>query len=392
MMSRMRSVLSVAAVVSLAAAAVRADEVWNLTTGDFKTETVTPKSIDDSAFVVTGTDGSNKAVPLSSFAQLIKSAPHKDPVGLVLCVAGGQRLVGQPRRIDGSNLVWFTTGVGEVAVPVENCLGILRDRIALHGLSDIRTEDIAKLTSDDSVHGILTEASDSALTFTPATGEPIRVSPATIALVLFASPPGGRAAVSPSNYMVRIAGGSIVAASNVLLDGNQLKLRTSSGATANVPWSQVNSIEHTGGPIAWLSSREPIESIETPYFDLTMFHQMDTSVTGGPIRFGGVTYSRGIGVHSRSKLTFALQPGDQTFRTRYAIDGNQPVADVDVTISLDGKPVHQKTGVKAGELSPLIEIKLGDAKTLTLDVDYGKNLDVQDRLNWIEPAIVRASE
>ncbi|MDB5326369.1 MAG: putative carbohydrate binding protein [Phycisphaerales bacterium] len=391
MMKRARVALSVGALLSLAVA-VRADDVWNITTSDFRSESVTPQSIDDSNFVVAATDGATKAVPLASFVQLTKSAPRKPPVGLVLCVAGGQRLVGQPRRIDGNNLVWFTSGVGEVAVPVENCLGILRDRTTIDGLSDARAEDTAKLTTGDAVHGILTEASDSALTFTPATGDPVKVSPATVALVLFASPPGGRPAVAAPAYLVRITGGSVIAASSITLDSNQLKFRTPSGTMASVPWSQVEAIEHAGGPIAWLSSREPTEAMQTPYFDAKFPARMDVSVTGGPIRFGGVTYTRGIGVHSRSMLTFAIQPGDQTFRTRYAIDGNQPVADVDVTISLDGKPVHQKIGVKAGELSPLIEIKLGDAKTLTLEVDYGKNLDVQDRLNWIEPAIVRASE
>ena len=36
----------------------------------------------------------------------------------------------------------------------------------------------------------------------------------------------------------------------------------------------------------------------------------------------------------------------------------------------------------------MLKLDLAGAHTLTLEVDYGKNQDVQARLNWIEPAMV----
>ena len=45
---------------------------------------------------------------------------------------------------------------------------------------------------------------------------------------------------------------------------------------------------------------------------------------------------------------------------------------------------------RAAMLSPAVVLDLAGAKTLTLEVDYGENYDVQDRFNWIEPALLRS--
>ena len=40
--------------------------------------------------------------------------------------------------------------------------------------------------------------------------------------------------------------------------------------------------------------------------------------------------------------------------------------------------------------APVILVPLNNAKLLTLEVDFGGNYNVQDRLNWIEPALVKS--
>ena len=55
---------------------------------------------------------------------------------------------------------------------------------------------------------------------------------------------------------------------------------------------------------------------------------------------------------------------------------------------LDDKPVYEKQHVRGGTLSPVVVIDLGAAKKLTLEVEGGPGY-VQDRLNWIEPALLR---
>jgi len=122
---------------------------------------------------------------------------------------------------------------------------------------------------------------------------------------------------------------------------------------------------------------------------------MDRTVSGKPIRFGDRTYARGIGVAPLSRISWTV--GDKAagqykaFRTQYAIDGNGPYADVSVRVKLDDKVVYERKDFTAGELSPVVLVPLGSAKRLTLEVDFGANYNVQDRFNWIEPALLKAS-
>ena len=95
-----------------------------------------------------------------------------------------------------------------------------------------------------------------------------------------------------------------------------------------------------------------------------------------------------------SRITWDLPAAGgnyKAFRTQYAIDGLAPYADVTVRVKLDGKTVHERTGFTAGELSPVVLVPLNNAKQLTLEVDFGGNYNVQDRLNWIEPALITAT-
>jgi hypothetical protein len=151
----------------------------------------------------------------------------------------------------------------------------------------------------------------------------------------------------------------------------------------------VNSIEQTNGPVVWLSTRTPVETVQTPYLEAPWPTRMDRAPNGGPIRFGSRIYQRGIGVHSYSRLTFAIDPAFKAFRTQYAIDGDWPLADVTVRIKVDDKVVHERADFHAGVLADAVVIdELAGHSQITLEVDYGQNYDVQDRFNWIEPAFL----
>jgi hypothetical protein len=130
--------------------------------------------------------------------------------------------------------------------------------------------------------------------------------------------------------------------------------------------------------------------LQTPFLELSWPARMDRAVDGEPIRFGERTFSRGIGVHSYSRITFPIDPAMRAFRTQYAIAGDWPYANVTVRIKLDSQVAYEKKDVRGGVLASPVLIDLnGHAQTLTLEVDYGQNYDVQDRFNWIEPALLR---
>ena len=155
---------------------------------------------------------------------------------------------------------------------------------------------------------------------------------------------------------------------------------------------RVVSIEQVNGPVSWLSTRSPVENIYVPYFGKEQLFpaRMDADYKGDEIRFRDRRFVRGIGVHAYSRLSWDLEgAGYAAFRARYAIDGDAPLADVTVRVKLDEQVAYEQQHVRAGLLSSVVLLDVSKAKRLTLEVDFGDNGSAQDRLNWIEPALLK---
>src|SRR5262249_55982084 len=143
-------------------------------------------------------------------------------------------------------------------------------------------------------------------------------------------------------FRVGLTDGSGVTATMIQLADQRVTLNLPDGSVHTVPQSSLLSVEHVNGPVVWLSSLPPAESVQTPFLDLAWPARTDRAVDGEPIRFGDRTFARGIGVHSYSRLTWNLDPSFKAFRTQYAISGDRPYANVAVRIKLDGQVVHEQ--------------------------------------------------
>jgi hypothetical protein len=129
--------------------------------------------------------------------------------------------------------------------------------------------------------------------------------------------------------------------------------------------------------------------VHTPFLDRPAPARMNRNVLGEPIRFGGRTYERGIGVHAYSRLGWEFDAARyKAFRTQYALDGQLPYANVTVRIKLDDRVAHEVKDFRAGAIAPLVVLDTKGAKRITLEVDWGDTYDVQDRFNWIEPSLL----
>ena len=98
---------------------------------------------------------------------------------------------------------------------------------------------------------------------------------------------------------------------------------------------------------------------------------------------------RALGVHSYSKLHYTLPGEFSQLRFRYALPDDQRAGNVSVRAYVGDKVAYEKADVTAGALSDVVTLDLSGAKSIALEVDYGKNYDVQDDLNWIDAAVTR---
>ena len=374
---------------------------WTLTTADFQTQTVALVSLNDTTAVVMPVGGGKKReVAIDQVLELAHAVPTPWTQGLRLNTVGGDHYLGTPEQkaMEGDVLHWHMAGVGLVSVPLANVESINRDGRPPAATADAkRTQDRVTLQNGDEVAGIVTGLDAETITLQNDAGQSVSVPVATMQSLVLATTGAAPRQAGERAFRVALADGSSVSCSKITYApagevGGEAAF-TATPVAADEPvklrLGQVVSIEQVNGPVVWLAGRTPTASEQTPFLDIQFPPRMNRTVQGKPIVFAGQSYPHGIGVHSRTVITWPIEDGDKRFRTRFAIDGPLPYANVTVRVLLDGKPAFEKQDVTAGDMSDVVEIDLKQAKTITLEVDYGKGYDVQDRLNWIEPAILR---
>jgi hypothetical protein len=194
--------------------------------------------------------------------------------------------------------------------------------------------------------------------------------------------------------VVRLRSGDLIRGRAIKLNDKGLTLHTTFMGDQTLERSTLAAIFLAGGKgsnVTWLSSLTPAKSVHTPVFDAQFPAHMDASVEGGNLNVSGFLCERGIGVHSRSQITFNLPGTPSKFVAVCGIDGEtKGRGEVSAKVLADGKEVWS-VGSLSGKDAPRIipAIELGTAKTLDLEVDYGADGDDSgDHFDWGWAAIV----
>jgi hypothetical protein len=387
--------------VAALAAAPCAEAQWTVTKADFQTLQAASLDMDDSG-VALGAAGEPAGQIRLSWAEFLQAeragahtagaTPPASEAAFVLHMHGGDRAVGRPAGMSGANLTWANQLTGEIPVPLRRARQIVRLGAPVGRAAPQGGTDEVLLANGDTVAGVVSSFGTADVTIQPSGGEPVSVPLDSITAICFAAT-GSRAAVRPQRgFRLTLSDSSILTVSSLRLEPDRAELVLPGDRKTEVDAAAILLIEQVNGPVTWLSSLEPAESVHIPFLDSAFVAQMDRAVDGQEIRFGQQRFARGIGVHSLSRITWRLDGADgpyRTLRTRYAIDHDLPYANVTVRIKLDDRVVHEQADVTSGRMSDQLTIPLEQAKSLTLEVDYGQGYDVQDRLNWIEPALLR---
>lgn len=132
--------------------------------------------------------------------------------------------------------------------------------------------------------------------------------------------------------------------------------------------------------------------------DLSYPWQRDTNAgDSGRLRIRGQEFRKGIGVHARSSLTFAIDGGFSRFQAILGIDdhairltGQDPVGNVSFAVLGDGKTLERKEGVTSRTAPVSLSVDIKGVKELTLLVDFGEDRSGQgDFADWALARIIR---
>jgi hypothetical protein len=374
-----------------------AQESWLLSTADFRTEQVTLRSIDEKGVHLTA-GGQPITVAPERFLQLDRGTVGVAKLGrFMLHGISGDRLGGEPVKLENDRVVWRNTVIGELLMPLSQLAGVtLPDRSPD---SAAPAEDVVLLANGDTVRGIITGLSADQVTVkTASADEPLAVPLASVVTLQFART-GATSSLTTSpatnarTYRVRLTDGSAITGKSLELVNEKLTLAIAGAEPRPIALASVAGIEQVNGPVSWLTSRQPKEDLQLPFIGnggQSMWKtRTDVDVSGQPMVVGGKPFQRGIGVHTYSRLVYPLDGTYKAFRTRYGVNDDLTRADVTVRIRVDGKVAHEAKNVRGGVLSPVVVVDLGSAKELVLEADFGQGAEVEDRLNWLEPALLR---
>jgi hypothetical protein len=135
---------------------------------------------------------------------------------------------------------------------------------------------------------------------------------------------------------------------------------------------------------------EPATVEQTPYFGRLLSYRRDQSLNGGNLKMKGKVYSKGLAVHSRCVLSYALDGQFTVFKTTLGFDdaaGSR--GNVACRVLADGKELFSKPDLRADQDPQSLELPVQGVKLLSLEVDFGEDEDVGDRVIWAEARLFR---
>ena len=185
--------------------------------------------------------------------------------------------------------------------------------------------------------------------------------------------------------------GSRLTARSVVLTDKGMKCETFTKQEFLLPVAECVSCNVYGVKVIPLADRDEAQYTFVPYLSHKWSLVRNANVLRGPLALRGVESGTGLGMHSRSAVTFDVQPNDREFRATVGIDdcaaGNGSVRFI---VEVDGKQIWESPEL-TGKSAPVVvpEIKLDGGKKLTLIVEFGALGDVSDYADWCDAIIVQ---
>ena len=184
----------------------------------------------------------------------------------------------------------------------------------------------------------------------------------------------------PVRFVGRLVGG----------EQDYLKLRTRALGEVNVPRKLITQIHAGLGRMVYLSDMQPLR-VETQSEIMTP-HDMTTNTTlyHHPITLDGDPYPQGICMHSRTQAIYRLDGRFEQFVSTVGIaDDVRPHGNAAVRLYGDGELLWENEAVRGDQMPLRVAVGVAGVRVLTLEADYGGDLDLSDHVCWGAARLIR---
>ena len=189
---------------------------------------------------------------------------------------------------------------------------------------------------------------------------------------------------------VRLTDGSVLPGKVLELPKvpGKLKFQLLEGGELSLDWDAVAQIAVSSDRLHWVSDLKPAETNEQTIVALPQKWKADRSVSGTPLKLAGRTFDKGIGVHARSQLTFAVDGKYEKFAVVIGLDdAARRKGDCVFVVSGDGRELFRQR-VKGRDEPAQVRLGVRNVRRLVLLVEPGENLDIADHADWADACLI----
>ncbi len=207
------------------------------------------------------------------------------------------------------------------------------------------------------------------------------------------------AKIDGTHVMVFFRDGTRLTGSVSKSPGGAIRFKHGAGTTMDLSVLSIAEISVRQGRCVHLSDLKETGFEETPYLEGGLLYGLhkDRSLKGGALSINNRGFARGLSMHTRSVVHYALDSRFESFSSAVGVDGavarKRVKASIAFSVLLDGKLVAGPLVCRAGEEATWFsDIKLNGAKKLTLVADFADNHHFNGRAVWGSPYLAMKDE
>jgi hypothetical protein len=184
-------------------------------------------------------------------------------------------------------------------------------------------------------------------------------------------------------------GTRLYAASLVIVE-NSLRVTLPGGIAWNTSPKELAFLQPRGGQVVYLSDVKPESYRHVPFLGLSWPYHVDRNVAGGMLRGGGMLCLKGLGMHSASRLSYALAEPYRRFQAELVVDDQtNGGGSVGFRVFVDGQVRHASPIVRGGQPPVPVSVDIAGAKRIDLVVDFADRADELDHADWLNARLLR---
>ena len=345
----------------------------------------------DDANIVVELNGERNALPRTDLLRLdFKSATPSKPT-MTIRLVDGSRFGARTFESDGRTAT-VTSDYGRLNFPVEKLAALLFVDDP-HEAAEFAARSTEKTTTDRLalardgkrlvLEGVVGKIGAEKIAFT-LDGDELPINRSRVKAIYFAQ----KASAAKPVAMIGDRTGNVFASTEWRWkDG--VALKSPAGFELTIPVGSLAEIDLSAGRVVYLSDLEPTLMQHTPGFDHPWPILRDRGPDGGKLELGGTRHAKGMLLHSKTVVYFALNAEYRRFKTVVGIPtAAGPSGDAEARVLVDGKEVWSHR-IRAGENPLHLDLSIAQAKSIRLEVDFGRNLDLGDHVAFAGARVVK---